>query len=254
MGLRVSSKASQLYGRPWTEREYIIVLDGYFDTKGRPRHVNTEEIQELARLLGRTPASVYMRMENFASVDPDARMERRGLPKIGPVGQRIFQAWVGKRDHLRSCAQVLIRDVEASRTSSMSLFEPDPVVLPKAFGKYELLDLLGQGGFGSVYSCLNAETQQVGALKIIQVEKARDHESVHRFLREIRALRFVKHQNVIRLHEDNLETERAFLLISTCRSRRVAAMTRTSTLCGRLEPTAWTCRSWSTRSSLGCRS
>lgn len=206
----MTSKAGQLYGRPWSEREYLVVLDAYFATKGQPRHVNKSEVQDLARALGRTPASVYMRMENFASVDPEECGDRRGLAKMGPVGQRLFAEWAEKQDHLRSCAQVLIRDMQAAHAAPMSLFEPDPVALPKAFGKYELLDQIGQGAFGTVYSCVDGETQRIGALKIIQPGKNLDHESLHRFIREIRALRFVNHANVVRLHDDNLETEKDF--------------------------------------------
>jgi hypothetical protein len=204
-----TARAGELYGRPWSEHEYILVLDVYFAAKGSPRHENSSFVQELAQLLGRTPASIYMRMENFASIDPEESEHRRGLVKIGPLCAKVFRDWDKKRDHLSSCAQVLRRDAESPRSTQLGLFEPDPVALPRAFGKYELLDPIGQGGFGSVYSCMHVDTHQVGAIKIIHADKIHDHEILHRFVREIRALKEIDHPNIIRLHEENLGHEKA---------------------------------------------
>lgn len=204
------SRPGELYGRPWSEREYILVLDAYHATKGKPRHENSPFIQDLAQLLGRTPASVYMRMENFASIDPEEAEHRRGLGRIGPLCAKVFRNWEGKDDHLRSCADVLRRDAEIPGSSQLQLFDPQPVALPRAFGRFELLDPIGQGGFGSVYSCIEVSTRKVGAIKIIHADRIHDGEILHRFVREIRALKAVEHSNVITLHEDNLSDERQF--------------------------------------------
>ncbi len=204
------ARAGELYGRPWSEREYILVLDRYFGTMGQPRHENSPFVRELAALLGRTPASIYMRMENFASIDPEMSEQRRGLMKISPLCGKVFNEWHEKQGHLRSCAEVLLRDTEASSSVQMQLFEPDSVALPRAFDTYELLDAIGQGGFGSVYSCIHVTTGQAAAIKIIQAGRIHDPETFHRFIREIRALKAMQHPHVIRLHEENLEQEKAF--------------------------------------------
>lgn len=203
-------RPGELYGRPWSEREYILVLDLYYAIKGKSRHENSTFIQELAQLLGRTPASVYMRLENFASIDPQVAERRRGLAKAGPMCAKVYGDWEGRRDHLRSCAEVLRREAEMPPSSQLRLFDPDPVELPRAFGKFELLDPIGQGGFCSVYSCINVSNEQVGALKIIHVDKVHNGEILHRFVREIRALKAVDNAHVIRLHEDNLADEKQF--------------------------------------------
>src|SRR5256885_15563624 len=101
------TKPSQLYGRPWSEAEYIVVLDSYFVTKGQPRHENSPFVKELASLLGRTPSSIYMRMENFASVDPAEANHRRGLTKISPECRKVFKQWADNLGSLRQCAEVL---------------------------------------------------------------------------------------------------------------------------------------------------
>lgn len=203
------SREVELYGRPWSEREYIVALDTYINTRGQPRHENSAAIRDLANVLGRTPASIYMRMENFASVDPAESPRRKGLAKVGQKCRKIFDEWVARPDHLASCADVLRRDAEASRSLGLALFEPDPVSIPKAFDKYELLDLVGRGSFGVVYSCIHAETREVGALKILNM-KVGDDETSHRFIREIRALRSVRSPCVIRMLHDNLDSEKEF--------------------------------------------
>jgi len=202
----MTTRVSELYGRPWSERDLIIALDAYFRNQAEPRHRGAEWIRRTAAVIYRTPASVLMRMENYASVDPDVT-ERKALNRGGPSCERVFFEWTHRRDHLRSCAEVLIR--ESSGGSSLELFEPEAVRIPQAFGKYELMDFLGEGAFGFVFSCVR-EDGRAYAIKLIKADRVQDSESLHRFLREIRALKSVRHPNVICLYEDNLESERHF--------------------------------------------
>src|SRR4051812_4299308 len=101
------TRAADLYGRPWSEKEYLIVLDEYFGTAGQPRHIYSDYVVELSNLLGRTPASICMRMGNFASVDPSAPAERRGLTNVGPMCRKVIDDWSHRREALHLCAQVL---------------------------------------------------------------------------------------------------------------------------------------------------
>jgi serine/threonine protein kinase len=197
---------ARLYGHPWSEREYVIALHFYFENRESPRHEFAPYIRQLAALLGRTPASIVMRMENYSSLDPETSLH--GLANAGPLCERVFGEWVRRKDHLRSCAELLIRESSAPRT--MSLFEPDPVDLPKAFNKYELLDHIGDGGFGSVFSCIEISTGKKYAIKIIKGDNRFDKEVLHRFCREMRVLRSVQSDQVIRIHEDNLGSEEKF--------------------------------------------
>jgi serine/threonine protein kinase len=201
------SSPSDLYGRPWGEREYIIVLYSYFQHQGEPRHHLREYVKDLAHLLGRTPGAIVMRMENYASIDPNVSA-RKGLVNLSALGEQVFTEWTAKPQSLKDCAEMLIRD--SQRSSVPDLFEPDPVKVPRAFGKYDLLDLIGEGGFGSVYSCINSDDQKPYAMKIIHAAKVTDPEMLSRFRREIRALRSLAHSNVICIHEDNLDQERDF--------------------------------------------
>jgi serine/threonine protein kinase len=202
--------AEEIYGRYWSEAEYLIVLHYYVRNAGKPRHHLCDYVIDASRLLGRTPGAVVMRMENYASIDPNENKSRKGLVNITDIGSQIFRKWIRNPDALRDCAEVLIREFETSNRAS--LFEPDPVRLPKAFGKYELLDPIGEGAFGSVFSCMNTESQTIFAIKILNTKNAGGdlEEVLGRCRREIKALKAIKHPNVIRIFEDNLDQQRDF--------------------------------------------
>ena len=207
--MRAATRAQELYGRPWVEREYVVALDSYFRNRRAPRHVQAAFVQDLARLLGRTPASVVMRMENFASLDPEENSQRRGLVNVSPLCKRVFEQWQEKRDVLHDCADVYLREMAGPQAKNLSLFESS-LLLPRAFGRYDLLDQLGEGGFGVVFSCIDPESEQRFALKIIKTDRIYDTEGMHRFRREIRILRMIDHPHLIKMHEDNLETENTY--------------------------------------------
>jgi hypothetical protein len=201
-------KVKQLYGRPWNEREYIVALHYYFSHREAPRHETADYILELANTLGRTPSAVVMRMENFGSLDSETDHARKGLGNLGPLCRKVFSDWEERQETLKACAEVLIRDASASET--MSLFEPEIVTMPKAFGRYELLDRIGDGGSGTVFSCVDVNSRKNYAIKIIRADDRFDRETVHRFSREMRILASTEHPHVIRLRERNLDTEDSF--------------------------------------------
>lgn len=60
---------SEVYGKTWDPDDYLVVLDAFFRLGGSIPDAHSAEIQELSRLIGRTPSAIVMRMENFASLD-----------------------------------------------------------------------------------------------------------------------------------------------------------------------------------------
>ncbi len=198
----------QLYGKHWSKREYVIALHYYFRNRRSPCHVDAAYVQEAANLLGRTPASIAMRMENFANLDTEGRPSHKGLSKGGPLCREVFFQWKNQTDVLAQCADVYIEELKEPQ--ALSLFEPERVTMPKAFDKYELLDPIGEGGFATVFSCIHADSGQPFALKILRAPHRWNEEALHRFIREMRILRSVRHEHVIRVHEDNLEKEKSF--------------------------------------------
>src|SRR5262249_18206085 len=65
---------------------------------------------------------------------------------------------------------------------------------------YEIMAILGTGGFGTVYKARQLNFGRVVALKILHAEYARDNETVSRFLREAQALNDLSLPNIVRIY------------------------------------------------------
>ncbi len=64
----------------WSDEEMILSLDLYFRTPYNKRTRNNPEIIELAKLIGRTPASVVLRMANYLCFDiEEQKLGHKGM-------------------------------------------------------------------------------------------------------------------------------------------------------------------------------
>src|SRR5574337_1351993 len=68
-------------------------------------------------------------------------------------------------------------------------------------GRYEILQLLGEGGMGAVYKARDLALDRVVALKVIRPEYASHPEILRRFKQELILARQVTHKNVIRIFD-----------------------------------------------------
>ncbi|KAK7468004.1 hypothetical protein BaRGS_00036748 [Batillaria attramentaria] len=77
--------------------------------------------------------------------------------------------------------------------------------------KYEKLEKIGEGTYGTVFKAKNRETHEIVALKRVRLDD--DDEGVpSSALREICLLKELKHKNIVRLH-DVLHSERKLTLV-----------------------------------------
>jgi tetratricopeptide (TPR) repeat protein/predicted Ser/Thr protein kinase len=67
--------------------------------------------------------------------------------------------------------------------------------------RYEILELLGQGGMGAVYKAHDIELERLVALKLIRPDLASNPEILRRFKQELILAREVTHRNVIRIFD-----------------------------------------------------
>src|SRR5579859_6038988 len=102
-----------------------------------------------------------------------------------------------------------------SVTPGLSSFAAPPIAIPpvgstpaSSLGpgsvigaRYEIIQLLGEGGMGAVYKAHDRELERDVALKLIRAELARNPEILARFKQELILARQVTHKNVIRIYD-----------------------------------------------------
>lgn len=85
----------------WTREELILALNLYLKLPFGKLHSGTPDIVYLAGLIGRTPSSVAMRLNNFAAVDP--YHQQRGIIGL-PGGKKqvepIWQEFIHNKEEL----------------------------------------------------------------------------------------------------------------------------------------------------------
>ncbi len=68
-------------------------------------------------------------------------------------------------------------------------------------GRYEIMEMLGEGGMGAVYKARDRELTRTVALKVIRPDLVRNPAMVERFKQELRLSHQVTHKNVIRIYD-----------------------------------------------------
>jgi len=67
--------------------------------------------------------------------------------------------------------------------------------------RYEVLQILGEGGMGAVYKARDIELNRMVALKVIRPELATNQSIINRFKQELLLATQVTHKNVIRIYD-----------------------------------------------------
>lgn len=75
----------------WTRDEALLTLHLYWRLPFGQQHQSNGEVRELARVLGRTPGSVAMKLNNFTSLDPVERA--RGVKGLDGASALDRQLW-----------------------------------------------------------------------------------------------------------------------------------------------------------------
>lgn len=96
---KVSNKSR--YGALWTREESILAFELYCRIPFQHTKANNPSVQELARLLGRTPASVAKKLGNFGAFDPELRKkEISGLTHTSKLDRQVWDEFHEDWNHL----------------------------------------------------------------------------------------------------------------------------------------------------------
>src|ERR1035441_2934383 len=159
--------------------------------------------------------------QDRAKYDPDATIVD-GVPQFDPEATLIDAdaTIAGARARLDPDATLI--DVDATIAPGTSFRRTPPPASPSSSpspisfggdsaavlqigdllgGRYEVLQLLGEGGMGAVYKAADRELDRFVALKVIRPELASNASILARFKQELLLAHQVTHRNVIRIYD-----------------------------------------------------
>jgi len=79
------------HGQPWTRDELVLAFDLYCRIPFQQTKASNPQVQELAHLLGRTPASVARKLGNFGAFDPE--LKKKGISGLIHSGKLDKEIW-----------------------------------------------------------------------------------------------------------------------------------------------------------------
>src|SRR5262245_30255531 len=83
---------------------------------------------------------------------------------------------------------------------------------PSRLGNFELLEVVGRGGFGVVYRARDTQLDRVVAVKVPRPGALAGPDDVDRFLREARSAAQLRHPGIVTVHEAGRAGETCFLV------------------------------------------
>ena len=92
---------------------------------------------------------------------------------------------------------------------------PEQGEAPTTLGRYHVLERLGAGGMGVVFTAYDPDLDRKVAVKLLRAD--RSHESQVRLLREAQALARLSHPNVVQIHDAGVIGEQIFIAMEFVR-------------------------------------
>jgi serine/threonine protein kinase len=183
-----------------SEREIFTAARDIADPAARAAYLDTACVGDAA-LRGRVEALLR------ADARPDSLLDVPAVapPDPAPAPTRAFHARGGAapgdgptRPHRE--------DADGDTDDALDFLAP--AGRPDALGRvghYEVLEVLGRGGFGVVYRAFDDMLQRVVAVKVLAPSLAATSPARKRFLREARSAAPIRHENVVRVFETGEE-------------------------------------------------
>ena len=93
-------------------------------------------------------------------------------------------------------------------------------------GRYELVERLGRGGMGEVWTCRDRELRRDVAVKLLMLDDAVPPDVPQRFDREAVAAAQINHPNVVALHDRGVDRDMLYLVMERVQGKTLAAYIR----------------------------
>jgi predicted restriction endonuclease len=129
--------------KPWNRTELLLAINLYFRIPFGRQHSHAPEIIELAEILGRTPGSVAMKLNNLTSLDPEEQARGiKGLPGASSLDRQIWGEFEKNKEEIAAESELLWRklvdknDIHLSsekltESTEEKLFFNEDINLPK---------------------------------------------------------------------------------------------------------------------------
>lgn len=79
--------------------------------------------------------------------------------------------------------------------------------------EYEIIRLLGQGGFATVYEAQDRMLDRRVAIKQLSIEKTKNQKNVKRFIQEARIAAGVEHPNMVTIYGLRIQDDRIYMIL-----------------------------------------
>lgn len=165
---------------------------------------NVRQISRFAR--GMLASADFMAVSEHVRTCPDCRRILSLLDK-SVSSQSRSDSQFAQEQGFHELMQVLCPLEHSPQTSTDSsaespfLLETDSN-LPRSLGQYELLELLGEGGMGSVYRGWHRHLKHSVVVKVLAHHRQMDQQAIERFLQEMEAVgRLANHPHLVRARD-----------------------------------------------------
>ena len=111
---------------------------------------------------------------------------------------------------------------DSSATVSLGPRAPKSPLPTRRFGRFIILEEVGHGGMGSVYSAYDEQLDRKVAIKVLRRGELLQRDDKPRFLREARALARLSHPNVVTIHDVGEAEGELFLATEFIRGQSLA--------------------------------
>jgi serine/threonine protein kinase len=96
----------------------------------------------------------------------------------------------------------------------------------RTFGRYRIVEALGEGGMGVVYRAEDPRLERTVAIKVLRPDTIRDATAQERFRQEARALSRLLHPNIATLFDFDTQDGIEFLVLESCARDRSRSRAR----------------------------
>ncbi|MDS4068720.1 MAG: HNH endonuclease [Candidatus Competibacter sp.] len=118
--------------KPWNRTELLLAMNLYCRIPFGRQHSHAPEVIQLAQVLGRTPGSVAMKLNNFTSLDPEEKARGiKGLLGASRLDRQIWESFNNNWEDMAAESELLWKRLVENKNVPLSLSPEKPSTIPE---------------------------------------------------------------------------------------------------------------------------